>query len=195
MVSETQKLKKELRKNFPELNMKRKYFIYDIEKIGYLDIETTNLDANFGFMLSWAMYVRDVQNEKKNYIVYDCITEKDIKAAVNRGRIDMDKRILKSLFVPGERRDDLRLPRCQPQQGDREGASRNRGPSSHRGLERADCLLGRGRGRRVHPLRGESVGIAGAEARPGRGSIGVRALSRPSGDHRQPPPGALRGTL
>jgi len=98
MVSEIQKQKKELRKKFPELNMKRKYFIYDIEKIGYLDIETTNLDANFGFMLSWAMYVRDVQNEKKNYITYDCITEKDIKAAVNRGRIDMDRRILVSLF-------------------------------------------------------------------------------------------------
>jgi uncharacterized protein YprB with RNaseH-like and TPR domain len=28
-------------------------------KVGYLDIETTNFQANFGFMLSWAMYIPD----------------------------------------------------------------------------------------------------------------------------------------
>jgi uncharacterized protein YprB with RNaseH-like and TPR domain len=44
------------------------------EKIGFLDIETTNLDANFGIMLSYC--IKDGDSDK---IYEGCITAQDIK--------------------------------------------------------------------------------------------------------------------
>jgi uncharacterized protein YprB with RNaseH-like and TPR domain len=44
------------------------------ERIGFLDIETTNLDANFGIMLSYA-----IKDSDSNKIYSGCITAKDIK--------------------------------------------------------------------------------------------------------------------
>jgi len=89
------------------MSMKQKYQLYGIKKIGYLDVETTNLVANFGFMLSWAMYVRDTENPKKDFITYDVITKKDIDQSVKRRQITMDKRILENLFIELEDMDLL----------------------------------------------------------------------------------------
>ena len=85
-------------KGYADMSMKQKYALYGIKKNGYLDVETTNLVGDFGFMLSWAMYVRDTQDPKKDYIVYDVITKKDISDAVKKREITMDKRILENMF-------------------------------------------------------------------------------------------------
>src|SRR3990167_10971943 len=45
----------------------------DNAKIGFLDIETSNFDANAGFMISWAIYFRDEDNTYS-----DMITSKEI---------------------------------------------------------------------------------------------------------------------
>lgn len=56
-------------------------------KVGYLDIETTDLVAEFGFMLSWAIKERD-----KKTIHRDLITKEEIYG------FQFDKRIVKSLI-------------------------------------------------------------------------------------------------
>src|SRR3990167_323488 len=60
----------------------------DNAKIGFLDIETSNFDANAGFMISWAIYFRD---ENKTYS--DMITSKEITQGFGN-----DKRIVASLI-------------------------------------------------------------------------------------------------
>ena len=59
------------------------------EKIGFLDIETSNLDANFGIILTWAIKVG-----KK--IIHDQITAQDIKKYPSD---KTDKRIVKHLVA------------------------------------------------------------------------------------------------
>lgn len=83
---------------YPSMSMKEKYLHYDIKKIGYLDIETTGFDAEFQFMLSWAMYVRDVENPKKNYLVWDVLSMDEIMGKIKAGKIDLDKPLLETLF-------------------------------------------------------------------------------------------------
>lgn len=56
------------------------------ERIGCLDIEASNLKANFGIVLSWAIKVID-----SDVIIYDNVTEEDLKN--NR----YDKRIIETL--------------------------------------------------------------------------------------------------
>jgi hypothetical protein len=55
------------------------------EQIGCIDIEASNLDADFGVMLSWA--IRPVGSE---YIIYDCLTLEDLDAGL------VDKRIVET---------------------------------------------------------------------------------------------------
>ena len=57
------------------------------ERIGYLDIETSNLKANFGIVLTWA--IKDGQSD---YIYYDHLTPTDVK---KYGKTE-DKRILET---------------------------------------------------------------------------------------------------
>lgn len=57
------------------------------EKIGFLDIETSNLKANFGIVLSWAIKPK---GSKKKDILYDVISLKDLNSSA------MDKKIIKS---------------------------------------------------------------------------------------------------
>lgn len=57
------------------------------ERIGYLDIEASNLKANFGIVLTWA--IKDGQSD---YIYYDNITNKD----VTKFPESEDKRILET---------------------------------------------------------------------------------------------------
>ena len=57
------------------------------ERKGFLDIETTNLKANFGIMLTWCIY--DLQTDE---IYYDFITHEDIE------NDSADKRIVETLI-------------------------------------------------------------------------------------------------
>lgn len=57
-------VKRELRPLYPTLSMKQKYQLYDIKTIGYLDIESSGLTADFDIMLSYAVHIRDTQTEK-----------------------------------------------------------------------------------------------------------------------------------
>jgi len=65
---------------------KEPWFKQDDYRIGYLDIETSNLWADFGIMLSWCL------KEKEGEVSYDIISTKDIH---NYGN---DKRIVESLI-------------------------------------------------------------------------------------------------
>ena len=76
--------------------MKQKYELYGIENIGYLDIEATNLKANFGYILSWSMIIRNTQTGKTK-LVYDVVSKKDFDRATRARDISIDKRILESL--------------------------------------------------------------------------------------------------
>jgi len=80
--------------------MQQKYKLYDIHKIGYLDIEASNLKANFGFMLSWAMIVRDATkaNPKYDKLFSAVITRNDINRAYKERNISADKKILEKLM-------------------------------------------------------------------------------------------------
>lgn len=77
--------------------MKEKYALKGIDKIGYLDIEATNLKANFGFILSWAMIVRNPYTNKIE-LKYDVVNKKDFEDSTKSRKITMDARILKSLI-------------------------------------------------------------------------------------------------
>jgi len=92
-----QKRGKNVLKPYALMSMKEKYLFNDIHKIGYLDIETSGLTANFSYMISWAMYVRNIDTGKHE-IVGDFITPKDFKVARKNEDADtVDKRILESL--------------------------------------------------------------------------------------------------
>ena len=77
-------------------NMKDKYDYYKIKKIGYLDIETSGLNADFGIILSWANLTRDVKTGKTR-IKYDFVEKKDFDYAHKMGDANLiDKRICES---------------------------------------------------------------------------------------------------
>lgn len=59
------------------------------ERIGFLDIETTNLVADFGIMLTWCI------KDQRGGVAYDMLTLKDLRKA-KAG--DEDKRIVRSLI-------------------------------------------------------------------------------------------------
>ena len=85
-------------KPYALMSMKEKYLSNGIYKIGYLDIETSGLTANFDYMISWAMYVRDVRTGKTE-IVGDYITPKDFDYARSKNDADLvDMRILETLL-------------------------------------------------------------------------------------------------
>lgn len=89
-----QKRDKKVLKPYPLMTMKEKYNYNDIHKIGYLDIETSGLTANFDYMLTWAMVVRDVNNGKTE-LRGSFITPKDHDYAKQNKDADLiDQRIL-----------------------------------------------------------------------------------------------------
>ena len=88
----------EMRKRFADLPMKEKYEIYGIKTIGYLDIETSGLTADFDIMLSWAVLIRDTRTEKC-IIKHGIVTKEDFEYAHNKKDADLiDKRITKELI-------------------------------------------------------------------------------------------------
>jgi len=52
------------------------------ERKGFLDIEASNLDANFGIILSWC-----IKTIGKDEIYYDCLTPKDLRSGITDRRI------------------------------------------------------------------------------------------------------------
>lgn len=62
------------------------WYKYPAYRIGYLDIETTQLNGDYGFMLSWCI------KEKDGKIYYDVISKKDLSS------YSFDYRIVKSLI-------------------------------------------------------------------------------------------------
>jgi uncharacterized protein YprB with RNaseH-like and TPR domain len=60
------------------------------EKVGFLDLECSSLDANFGVILSWCLKLRNGK------ILYGVLNEKDFKEAKP---FNIDKRIVKDLIV------------------------------------------------------------------------------------------------
>src|SRR5512139_334450 len=69
------------------------------ENIGFIDIETSNLTADYGYVLTWAIKAHD-----SNDIFGDCIQPEDL-AKCKDG--DEDKRIVKSLVTAMEKFDTL----------------------------------------------------------------------------------------
>ncbi len=89
--------KKLVKKLYPTYTMKEKYKLYNVNKIGYLDIEASNLKANFGFMLSWVMIVRDTQTNKTTQ--YSAvISRRDINRAYKEKKVSADRKILQKLM-------------------------------------------------------------------------------------------------
>lgn len=89
--------KRDLRPYYKYSTMKEKYSLYDVVNIAYLDIECTNLAANFGYILSWTMRIRNMDtNRTKEY--YALIDKSDIDRAVRNGEVTMDKRVLEELL-------------------------------------------------------------------------------------------------
>lgn len=90
--------KKYFRKNYKNLSMKEKYELYDINKIGYLDIETSGLTGDFDIMLSYAISVRNTQTEKSE-LRYGVINSNDVKMARKKRDADLiDKRLTEKLL-------------------------------------------------------------------------------------------------
>ncbi len=73
---------------YPDMEMWEKYAMYNIETIGYLDIETSGLTADFDYMICWANYIRDVKTEKCR-MEYDFIEESDFKLARKKQNADL----------------------------------------------------------------------------------------------------------
>jgi hypothetical protein len=95
----TRREKKELRaRPFYELSMKEKYELYDIKTIGYLDIETSGLTANFDILLSYAIVIRDISTCKTK-IKSGVINRKDFEYAIQKKTADLiDKRVVTDLI-------------------------------------------------------------------------------------------------
>lgn len=65
------------------------------ERIGFLDIESTNLRATFGYVISWAI------KERGGQLIHDCVTKEEIQAEANTSlgsAIKIDHRILQSFY-------------------------------------------------------------------------------------------------
>lgn len=80
------------------MSMREKYLRQEIYKIGYLDIETSGLSADFDFMITYAILVRDIKTGKTT-IRKGRINTDDLKYAKRKGNADLvDFRILEQLM-------------------------------------------------------------------------------------------------
>lgn len=86
------------RHDYGVITMKDRYDDVDIKKIGYLDIETSGLVADFDIMLTYAISVRDIKTEKRE-IRYGTISKKDIDFAIKKRNADLiDKNLTLKLL-------------------------------------------------------------------------------------------------
>jgi len=78
--------------------MKEKYDFYGIENIGYLDIETSGLVADFDIMITWANRIRNIKTGKVR-TEYDFIEPKDFAKATKAKNADLiDYNIVRSVI-------------------------------------------------------------------------------------------------
>jgi len=85
--------------DYPSATMKQKYAFYGIEDIGYLDIETSGLNADFDIMLSWANFRRNIRTGKTS-VSYDFLEKKDFDLGYKEKNADLiDKRITESVIA------------------------------------------------------------------------------------------------
>jgi len=78
--------------------MKERYGLYDINQIGYVDIEATNLKAEVGHALSIVNVVRDVRYKKPVDTRVYRITKEELDSALRKGEMNPDKRIIEEFF-------------------------------------------------------------------------------------------------
>ena len=89
MAEATGKSEKQVNDKAFRLGLRRKWqTLEEYGSLGHLDIEATQLTANFGFMLSWAIKV------DKGIILSDKLNEEDYS---QKNKINADKRIVTSL--------------------------------------------------------------------------------------------------
>jgi len=78
---------------FYDLSMKEKYRLHDIKTIGYLDIETSGLTADFDIMLSYSVLIRDTQTEEIK-IKSGVLKHSDFEYARQKGDADLIDKLL-----------------------------------------------------------------------------------------------------
>src|SRR5207302_128992 len=79
--------------------MREKYLENEIFKVGVLDIETSSLTGDFGFMITYSILVRDIFTEKET-IRKGKINFSDWERARRLGDADrIDERILNQLIT------------------------------------------------------------------------------------------------
>jgi len=78
--------------------MKDRYKLYDIEQIGYVDIEATNLKAEVGHILSICNVVRDTKYKKAVDARVYRISKEELDSALRKGEMNPDKRIIEEFF-------------------------------------------------------------------------------------------------
>ena len=93
------KTRLEIQADMPMSGNEGRYNLYKIKRIGYVDIEATNLKAPVGHVLTIVNHVREVFPrdrivETRKYI----ITKKEIDDSVRRRTFDPDKRIITEFF-------------------------------------------------------------------------------------------------
>ncbi len=82
---------------YKKWTMKEKYDFYNIKTIGYLDIETSGLTADFDIMLTWANCIRNVKSGKTR-VEYDFLEQKDFDLAKKKKNADLiDKGIVETV--------------------------------------------------------------------------------------------------
>jgi len=79
--------------------MHQKYRLYGIKRIGYVDIENTNLDPEFGNLLTVVLLVREIDTfyshgEKIIAVKKYKLTREDINSSLRKRTVDFDRRIL-----------------------------------------------------------------------------------------------------
>lgn len=88
----------EVIKPFSLMSMREKYLRQEIFKIGYLDIETSGLSADFDFMITYAILVRDVATGRTE-IRKGRISQTDLEYAKREGDADkIDEKLLVKLM-------------------------------------------------------------------------------------------------
>lgn len=80
------------------MSMKERYSLYDIENIGYVDIEATSLKAEVGHAISIVNVVRNTQHRQPVDVRVYKITKKELDSALKRDVMDPDKRIIEEFF-------------------------------------------------------------------------------------------------
>lgn len=79
--------------------MREKYLDNDILKIGYLDIETSGLSADFDFIITYAILVRNIGEKEPTEIRSGRITPDDWERAKKEGDADkIDSKLLEKLM-------------------------------------------------------------------------------------------------